>query len=82
MSYNHNQASQPGAVTDQTRSLVYLSSQLSLLTQRTEQLAHLSAVAAEQASYMRLLGAHHAGLFMAAQKVFVPQDDEQEPEHK
>ncbi|GAA5950335.1 hypothetical protein JCM3765_004511 [Sporobolomyces pararoseus] len=59
----------------QTQSLVYLSSQLHLLSQRTEQLAHLTAVTAEQASYMRLLGGSQAALFMAAQKVFIPQDE-------
>ncbi|GAA5950325.1 hypothetical protein JCM3765_004506 [Sporobolomyces pararoseus] len=59
----------------QTQSLVYLSSQLNLLSQRTEQLAHLTAVTAEQASYMKLLGGSQAALFMAAQKVFIPQDE-------
>ncbi|GAA5870443.1 hypothetical protein JCM16303_002005 [Sporobolomyces ruberrimus] len=77
MSYSHQQRTQPGppSSSSQTQSLLYLSSQLNVLTQRTEQLAHLTAVTAEQASYMRLLGANQAALFMAAQKVFIPQDD-------
>ncbi|GAA6013320.1 hypothetical protein JCM11491_006353 [Sporobolomyces phaffii] len=83
MSYSHSQSShsQSQSAGGPTSSVVYLSHQLSLLSQRTEDLAHLTRVAAEQASYMRLLAANQAALFMAAQKVFVPQE-EPEPGHE
>ncbi|GAA5898976.1 DASH complex subunit HSK3 family protein [Sporobolomyces salmoneus] len=68
--------SQPTQQTSaQTQSLVYLSSQLGLLSQRTEQLSHLTRVAAEQANDMRQLAAIQGAVLMAAQKVFIPQDD-------
>ncbi|GAA5855450.1 hypothetical protein JCM3766R1_002879 [Sporobolomyces carnicolor] len=81
MSYSHASASASAPATSaSTQSLMYLSSQLNLLSQRNEHLAHLTQVTAEQASYMRLLGGTHAALFMAAQKVFIPQDDEIDPQ--
>ncbi|GAA5898968.1 uncharacterized protein JCM6883_003491 [Sporobolomyces salmoneus] len=71
--------SQPTQQTSaQTQSLVYLSSQLGLLSQRTEQLSHLTRVAADQANDMRQLAAIQGAVLMAAQKVFIPQDDVEE----
>ena len=63
MSYSHAPASASAPATSaSTQSLMYLSSQLNLLSQRNEHLAHLTQVTAEQASYMRLLGGTHAAL--------------------
>jgi len=65
MSYSRS-VQQPDSIplSTQTRSLLHLSSQLSLLSQRTQQLEQLSAQTAEHASYMRLLGASHAALWV------------------
>ncbi|GAA5850434.1 hypothetical protein JCM5353_002720 [Sporobolomyces roseus] len=76
MSYSRSTQPDSTPLSTQTRSLLHLSSQLSLLSQRTQQLEQLTAQTAEHASYMRLLGASHAALFMGAQKVFVPSSEE------
>ncbi|KAG0661844.1 hypothetical protein C6P46_003735 [Rhodotorula mucilaginosa] len=64
----------PGATSTKTRQLAHLAQQLHVLAQRTEQLEQLTAVTAEQASYMRLLGGHHAAWFMASQRIMTPGD--------
>lgn len=60
MSYAPTAAGTPGATSTKTRQLAHLAQQLHVLAQRTEQLEQLTAVTAEQASYMRLLAGHHA----------------------
>ena len=60
MSYAPSSTGAHGATSTKTRQLAHLAQQLHVLAQRTEQLEQLTAVTAEQASYMRLLGGHHA----------------------
>ncbi|SCV68788.1 BQ2448_909 [Microbotryum intermedium] len=52
-----------------------LSQQLATLAQRTEELERLTITTAEQASYMRLLGAYHAAWFMSAGRIMTPGED-------
>ncbi|GAA5856177.1 hypothetical protein JCM8547_000805 [Rhodosporidiobolus lusitaniae] len=47
---------------------------LQTLAERTRDLEQLSATTSEQASYMRLLGGHHAAWFMASQRIMTPGD--------
>ncbi|GAA5960072.1 hypothetical protein JCM8115_004519 [Rhodotorula mucilaginosa] len=74
MSYAPSSAGAQGATSTKTRQLAHLAQQLHVLAQRTEQLEQLTAVTAEQASYMRLLGGHHAAWFMASQRIMTPGD--------
>lgn len=59
---SHAPAASANATSGSTkaRQIAHLAQQLQLLAQRTEQLEQLSAVTAEQASYMRMLGGYHA----------------------
>ncbi|GAA5873194.1 hypothetical protein JCM3774_000075 [Rhodotorula dairenensis] len=81
MSYAPSTAGAPGATSTKTRQLAHLAQQLQVLSQRTEQLDHLTAVTAEQASYMRLLAGHHAAWFMASQRIMTPGDVVEEQPH-
>ncbi|ORY75002.1 hypothetical protein BCR35DRAFT_306401 [Leucosporidium creatinivorum] len=56
------------------RQIAQLSQQLALLSERTEQLERLTQTTAEQAKFMRSLGGHHAGWFMAANRILTPND--------
>jgi len=56
------------------RQIAHLAQQFQVLAGRTEQLDRLTVTTAEQASYMRLLGAYHASWFMAAGCVMTPSD--------
>ncbi|BGP52706.1 hypothetical protein JCM8202_004766 [Rhodotorula sphaerocarpa] len=74
MSYAPGSSANAGTTSTKTRQIAHLAQQLQVLAQRTEQLEQLSAVMAEQASYMRLLGGHHAAWFMASQRIMTPGD--------
>ncbi|SGY30589.1 BQ5605_C002g01167 [Microbotryum silenes-dioicae] len=52
-----------------------LSQQLATLAQQTAKLEHLTVATAEQASYLRLLGAYHAAWFMSAARIMTSEDD-------
>ncbi|KAL8286125.1 hypothetical protein RQP46_004613 [Phenoliferia psychrophenolica] len=71
-------SSQPtSSVAIKHRQLAHLAAQFQLLAQRTEHLERLTVTTAEQASYMRLLGAYHSSWFMAAGRVMISADPEE-----
>lgn len=60
MSLNPQQTQPTSSVAIKHRQLAHLAAQFQTLAARTEQLERLTVTTAEQASYMRLLGAYHS----------------------
>lgn len=63
---------QPLSSTTKRAQIGHLASQLTLLSQRSEELERLMVTTAEQASYIKLLGGYHASWFMATARILTP----------
>ncbi|KAK4050487.1 hypothetical protein OIO90_005070 [Microbotryomycetes sp. JL221] len=80
MSYSSGGASQHPLMfnttitTNKQRQLNVLAQQLSVLSERVDQLDRLTITTSEQAKFMRSLAGYHAAWFMSANRILTPND--------
>ncbi|KAM0793353.1 hypothetical protein ACM66B_000808 [Microbotryomycetes sp. NB124-2] len=62
------------ATSNKQRQLHLLAQQLSVLSERVDQLDRLTITTSEQAKFMRSLAGYHAAWFMSANRILTPAD--------